>query len=227
MRDGQMIDRPAEYFSGSRADMLKYLPNQPKRSLEFGCGDGCFSMLLKEKFGTETWAVEIDEEAAKKATERLDKVIKADALEAIKEIPDNYFDAIIFFDILEHLTDPYNLLNKAALKLAKGGVVIASIPNIRYWRVLIDLVAHGNWEYQTHGVLDKTHLRFFTRKSTVKMFEESGFEILTLEGIHPTRSKNFKIINAIFLNAISDARFKQFAVVARPANGFAKNQTKT
>jgi 2-polyprenyl-3-methyl-5-hydroxy-6-metoxy-1,4-benzoquinol methylase len=216
MRDREIMTKPPGYFNGLRLDMLKYLPGHPEKSLEFGCGDGGFSTLLKEKFGAETWAVELDETAAHKAAEKLDKVINADALEAVRQLPDNYFDVVIFFDILEHLADPYNLLSEVKAKLTKEGTVIASIPNVRYWRVLVDLVVHGNWEYKSHGVLDKTHLRFFTRNSIRKMFEESGFEILTLEGIHSTHSKTFRIINAIFLNAIADARYKHFATVVRP-----------
>lgn len=215
MRDGEMI-RPAGYFDGSREDMKKYLPDHPKRSLEFGCGDGGFSSELKKRFGTETWAVELDETAAAKAAERLDKVIKADATEAIVKLPDNYFDLVLFFDILEHLADPYNLLSRITAKMTKEGIVVASIPNVRYWRVLVELAAHGNWEYKSHGVLDKTHLRFFTRKSIEMMFTEAGFKTLTMEGIHPTRSKTFKIANVIFLNSLADARYKHFAVVARP-----------
>ena len=217
MCDREILTKPPGYFNGLRQDMLKYLPGHPGKSLEFGCGDGGFSTLLKERFGTETWAVELDETAAHKAAEKLDKVISADALEAVGQLPDNYFDVIIFFDILEHLADPYHLLSEVKAKLAKEGIVVASIPNVRYWRVLVELVVHGNWEYKSHGVLDKTHLRFFTRKSIGKMFEESGFEILTLEGIHPTHSRTFRMLNAIFLNAIADARYKHFAVVARPS----------
>jgi len=95
-------------------------------------------------------------------------------------------------------------------------VVVASVPNIRYYRVLAELVLHGNWDYKDHGVLDKTHLRFFTRKSIAKMFRQLGFQILKLEGIHPTSSRTYKVLNTLLLGGLSDARYKHFAVVARP-----------
>ncbi len=196
--------------------MLKYIPEGTKTILEFGCGFGGFSSLVKEKLGTENWAVEIDEKAAQEASKKLDKVINTDALEALQKIPEGYFDCIVLFDILEHLADPYSLLHALKTKLTKKGVVVASIPNIRYYRTFIDFVIHGNWDYKEQGIMDKTHLRFFTYKSIIKTFKQLGFEMLELEGIHPTSSRTYKILNVIFLNLLSDIRYKHFAVVAKP-----------
>lgn len=187
--------KPTGYFEGNREDMLTYIPQGIRTSLEFGCGFGGFSALLKERFGTESWAVEIDRAAAQEATKKLDSVINADATESIKDIPDSYFDCIILFDMLEHLSDPYSLLCSLKTKLTHTGVIITSIPNIRYYRAFVDLVMHGNWDYKDHGILDKTHLRLFTYKSIVKMFNQLGFEILLMEGIYPTSSRTFRIIN--------------------------------
>jgi len=211
-----LTNKPNGYYSNVRKDMLKYIPRDVRRTLEFGCGDGGFSELIKDKFGTETWAVEIDEKSAKAASEKLDKVINSDAREAIGKLPDNYFDCIIFFDVLEHLVDPYSLLCVLKTKLTKEGVIVASIPNIRYYRSFVKLVIHGDWDYKDHGILDKTHLRFFTYKSIVKLFNELAFEILEIEGIHPTSSRTFKLLNMLLLGAIGDIRYKHFAVVAKP-----------
>ncbi len=211
-----LANRPNGYYDNVRKDMLKYIPCDVRRTLEFGCGTGGISVLLKEKFGTESWAVEIDKRAAQKAEGKLDRVINADALVSLKEIPDNYFDCVVFFDVLEHLVDPYNLLCGIKAKLTKGGVVVASIPNIRYYRALVKLVIHGNWDYKEHGILDKTHLRFFTYKSLVKMFAQLDFEILKLEGIHSTSSRTFRLLNMFLFGSFSDAKYKHFAAVIRP-----------
>ena len=208
--------RAAEYYEGNREDMLKYVPQGTKTSLEFGCGFGEFSALLKQTLNTESWAVEIEKAVARQAEKKLDRVINADALESLHEIPENYFDCIILFDILGCLVDPYSLLCALKTKLTQAGVIISSIPNIRYYRAFVDLVLHGNWDYKDHGILDKTHLRFFTYKSIVKMFNQLGFEILLMEGIHPTSSRTFRIINLFLWNALSDVRYKHFAVVVRP-----------
>lgn len=209
-------NKPIGYYDGHREDMLRYIPQGIKTSLDFGCGSGGFSTLVKETFGAETWAVEINEEAAQKAAKKLDKVIIGDAIESLNEIPNHYFDCIILFDVLEHLCDPLSLLCALKTKLSNDGVIVASIPNIRYYRAFIQLVVHGNWDYKDHGILDRTHLRFFTYKSIVKMFNALGYEILQMEGLHPTSSRNFKILNMLLLNSISDVRYKHFAVVVKP-----------
>lgn len=209
-------NKPSGYYHSNREDMLKYVPPDTKTSLEFGCGRGGFSALVKNIFDAETWAVEINEEAAHEAEKVLDKVINSDAAKSLDDIPENYFDCIILFDILEHLLDPSALLRALKNKLSDKGVIIASIPNIRYYRTFVDLVIHGNWDYKDHGILDRTHLRFFTYKSIVKMLNLLDFEILVLEGIHPTSSRTFKILNVILLNSIVDVRYKHFAIVVKP-----------
>jgi 2-polyprenyl-3-methyl-5-hydroxy-6-metoxy-1,4-benzoquinol methylase len=208
--------KPEGYYEGNRTDMLKYLPPGIRRSLDFGCGFGRFSHLVKTTFGAETWGVEIDPTAAREAAQRLDTVIQADALASVGQIPDHHFDCVILFDILEHLADPYSLLLTIKPKLTGTGVVVASIPNIRFYRTFWKYVVHGDWEYQDEGILDKTHLRFFTRKSIISTFERLGYRILTLEGMHPTTSRTYRWLNAILLNALADVRYKHFAVVAVP-----------
>lgn len=214
--EASLLNKPPGYYQSNREDMLQYVPPGTKTSLEFGCGCGGFSALVKDKFDAETWAVEINEEAAHEAEKILDKVINSDADESLEDIPENFFDCIILFDILEHLLDPSALLSTLKNKLSDKGVIIASIPNIRYYRAFVDLVIHGNWDYKDHGILDRTHLRFFTYKSIVKMLKLLDFEILLLEGIHPTSSRTFKILNLVLLNSINDIRYKHFAIVVKP-----------
>lgn len=196
--------------------MLRFIPHTVRRTLEFGCGSGNFSALLKERLQTESWGVEIDPKAAAQATKKLDKVIEADAMLAIEEIPENSFDCAIFFDILEHLEDPYTLLTRIKKKMTDHGTIVASVPNVRYYRTMVDLVIHGNWDYKTHGILDESHLRFFTRKSIVKTLDNLDYDIVLIEGMHPTSSRTFTILNAILLGRIADVRYKHYAVVATP-----------
>ncbi len=204
------------YYEDKRQEMLKYIPEGIKTSLEFGCGFGRFSALIKEKFGTETWAVEIDKQAAQEAEKKLDKVINAEAFESLKNIPDKEFDCVIFNDILEHLVDPYSLLISVKKKLTDDGVIVASIPNVRYCRNFFDFVIKGTWDYSDGGTLDKTHLRFFTYKSILKMFEHLGFEVLLMEGIQPTKNKMFRLLNILLFKKLEDLKYFRFAIVARP-----------
>jgi hypothetical protein len=114
------------------------------------------------------------------------------------------------------LIDPYYLLRELKTKLTDHGLIVASIPNIRYYSMLKQLVVYGNWDYKDQGILDRTHLRFFTYKSIIKMFVQLNYTILQMEGIHPTPSRTYKILNLLLLNFISDVKYKHFVIVAGP-----------
>jgi 2-polyprenyl-3-methyl-5-hydroxy-6-metoxy-1,4-benzoquinol methylase len=216
--DMRLSEKPTDYFEGDRREMLKYIPKGVKTTLEFGCGFGTFSALVKEGFGAETWAVEIDRNAANQAAKRVDKVINADASDAINKITDHYFDCIFFLDVLEHLADPYSLLLNLKNKLTREGVIIASIPNVKYYPNFIDFAIKGNWDYQDAGTLDKTHLMFFTYKSILKMFTHLNYEVLTIKGINATESKWLRFLNFLCLGSLEDLKYLQFVVVARPVD---------
>lgn len=211
----QLVEKNEEYYSGDRREILEYVPAGVKKTLEFGCGRGDFSLLLKNQFKAEAWAVEIHKESAEIASGKLDRVICQDAIAALEELPEAYFDAIIFLDILEHLVDPYSLLDGCKRKLSSHGVIIASIPNIRYYSAFKNYVFHGKWEYKQHGIMDIGHLRFFTFSSIRQMFEKMNYSINTLKGIHPSPSKSYKILNMLLLNRLWDVRYKHFIVVAQ------------
>jgi len=203
------------YYKNPRMPMLKYIPENIKTSLEVGCAYGNFSLLLQEKFDTECWGVEIVKDAADIASQKLNKVLNCDINDAMKQLPNNYFDCIIFNDVIEHLLDPYEVLKKIKVKLNKDGVIIASIPNVRFWNNIKALFFAGEWNYRDSGILDWTHLRFFTYKSIVKMFKETGYEIINIEGLRPKKSFSFCISNFLMLGRLSDAQYHQFACVVR------------
>jgi methionine biosynthesis protein MetW len=205
--------KPENYYQNIREDMLEFIPTGIKKTLELGCGEGNFSALLKDRFNAETWAVEIDENSAIKASAKLHKVITGDARKSIDKLPENYFDCIICFDILEHLENPYALLDSLKSKLAKDGVILSSIPNIRYYTVFRKFVIHGNWDYQDQGIMDRTHIRFFTYKSIVKMFNNLNFNIQLIKGIHPTSSSTSKVFQLLTFGFFSDVKYKHFVSV--------------
>jgi hypothetical protein len=101
-------------------------------------------------------------------------------------------------------------------KLSPDGVIVASIPNVRYFRNLFDLVVRGTWDYEDFGILDKTHLRFFTKKSIKEMFESLGYRILRIHGINATPSWKVALFNLATLGAFSDTQYLQFCCVAVP-----------
>ncbi len=212
------FSKPDNYYESSREVMLQYIPLTVRRTLEFGCGCGFFSESIRKRMHAECWGVEINERAAQIASEKLYKVIRSDATDSLTILPDDYFDCIILNDVLEHLADPFYLLDKMKAKLNNGGVAVLSIPNVRFWNHLRAFVWRGEWDYQDAGILDNTHLRFFTYKSLVKLFRTSGYEILTMEGLNPTHNTKFRIVNLLLLNRLWDARYHHFACVIKPAD---------
>ncbi|MEP7246530.1 MAG: class I SAM-dependent methyltransferase, partial [Gammaproteobacteria bacterium] len=198
-----------------RQNVLSHVPRDARTLLDVGCNTGAFGEALKqERPGICVWGVEPIEGAAEIAATRYDHVVTGSYPDALAAA-DAQFDCIVFNDVLEHLVDPESALKKAGELLRPGGAVVASIPNMRYLPVLRDLVTRAEWRYSSEGVLDRTHLRFFTHKSIAEMFTESGYRIVTLEGINarPTSWK-FRALNLVTSNAFADLRYLQFAIVA-------------
>ncbi|UUY04779.1 class I SAM-dependent methyltransferase [Svornostia abyssi] len=138
---------------------------------------GALGAALKaERPGLEVFGLEGFPEAAERARERLDGVFCLD-LDALDALPDDLgtFDAIIFGDVLEHLRDPARLLRTLRGALTEDGVIVCSIPNVKHWTVVMPLLVHDRWEYQDAGLLDRTHVHFFTLEEIDLMLRECGF----------------------------------------------------
>ena len=196
--------------------MVGFIPNTIKTMLDVGCSSGSFGAQFKRNLKAEVWGIEYDHEAGELAKEKLDKVFVGDIIQVIDELPNVYFDCIVFNDVLEHLVDPYRVLTSMKDKLSPNGIIVCSIPNIRWFYALQDLVLKKDWKYEENGILDKTHLRFFTQKSIIDMFNELDFRILKMEGINALSSWKFDLFNIMCLGHFSDSRYLQFACVVAP-----------
>jgi 2-polyprenyl-3-methyl-5-hydroxy-6-metoxy-1,4-benzoquinol methylase len=207
------------YYEEGRDEMADYVPTSIKRVLDVGCARGKFGMnLLRDNSDLEIWGVEPVEDAARVAQERLARVINATVEDSLASLPEGYFDCAVFNDSLEHLADPWTVLGQLRAKLAPGATVVASIPNLRYFHVIKQLLQEADLEYAPYGVLDKTHLRFFTKKSMQRLFTESGYRIERIEGIKPAAFPwKFGLMNLLSGNAFEDARYERFALVASPS----------
>lgn len=208
--------KPENYYAQSRPEMIEFIPKDAKIILDIGCGEGLFGEQLKKKLKAEVWGIEINEKAGAIAQTKIDKVYIGDISQLIDKLPDKFFDCIVFNDILEHLIDPFNILLRIKNKLTSNGVVVSSIPNVRYFFILIDLLVKKQWRYEDAGILDKTHLRFFTFKSIVEMFNSLGYEIKIIKGINPIKSWKFTLLNFFLFGFLSDTKYLQFACVAKP-----------
>jgi len=209
--------KPNYYYTGSRPELKQFIPKTYSRVLEIGCGDGSFAHNLIQK--CDYWGVEPNKEQANLAKKNVDIIFNATYHDASKNLPDKYFDLIICNDIIEHVTDHDELLLDLKDKLKKNGVIMGSIPNVRYVSNLMELLFQKDWKYKDEGILDSTHLRFFTKKSIVRALTKNGYKITEIKGINSIKIEPYpfsnlvKSILALLLGL--DTRYLQFAFSAK------------
>jgi 2-polyprenyl-3-methyl-5-hydroxy-6-metoxy-1,4-benzoquinol methylase len=167
------------YFERTRPELRALVPTAARRILDVGCGGGALGAALKEERGCEVVGLEGFPEAAERARDRLDHVLCLD-LDALDALPPGLgrFDAIVFGDVLEHLRDPARLVGTLLPALADDGVMICSVPNVRHWSVVYALLVEDRWTYDDSGLLDRTHVHFFTLQEAVKVLGEAGLEVV-------------------------------------------------
>jgi 2-polyprenyl-3-methyl-5-hydroxy-6-metoxy-1,4-benzoquinol methylase len=204
------MNDPASHAYGDyeRREMAAFLPTGARRVLDVGCGGGAFGAYVKSLHpDVRVVGVEPNELAAAKAADRLDSV-EVGLFPAVQ--PKGPFDVVYFNDVLEHMWDPRPALH-AARRLAP--VVVASVPNVRHIDVVLDLVLRGEWVYRDEGVLDRTHMRFYTMSTVVGLFETNGFVVRQVSPLNLfSRSRYVRRT----LRTLRDKRFlpQQFALVA-------------
>lgn len=214
---GEQMDFEGAYPPMGRREMLPFVPPNAKTVLDVGCHRGEFAELVRQqREGVEIWAIEPNAAAARIASTRVDHIVVGSFPDALPSTAKKRFDVVLFNDVLEHMTDPWSALRSARGLLADNGVVVASIPNLRYFQVLFPLVFNGTFEYADHGVMDRTHLRFFTRSSIQSMFTAAGYRVMSIDGINTSPSKWARAASLIpFLG--KDILALQYAVVAKTA----------
>jgi 2-polyprenyl-3-methyl-5-hydroxy-6-metoxy-1,4-benzoquinol methylase len=216
MRNATEPTEVAMYYRHPRPEMLGFVPATARRVLELGCAEGRFATAVKERTGGEVWGIEFNPQAAECASAVIDRVLVGDADQKIAELPDTYFDAVICNDVLEHLVDPVATLKQLRRKLQPQGVVVASIPNIRYLPALSKVVFRKDFPQEDEGIFDRTHLRFFTRKSIVRMFETAGFTMRRIKGINRYYGPLALLITFVSFGYFADVMYLQYACVASP-----------
>jgi 2-polyprenyl-3-methyl-5-hydroxy-6-metoxy-1,4-benzoquinol methylase len=170
------------YFEHTRPELRALVPASATRVLDVGCGGGALGAALKAERGpaVEVLGLEGFPEAAARARERLDDALCLD-LDALTALPPEAgtFDAMIFGDVLEHLLHPVRLLEALLPALRPDGVLVFSVPNVKHWSVLFPLLVRDRWTYEDAGLLDRTHVHFFTLEEFSDVLDGLG-----LEGTH-------------------------------------------
>lgn len=202
------------------------LVGERKRVLELGCATGYMSKVLVERLGCTVTGIERDAEAVEKARKVCSRVIVGDldTLDYARVLGEERFDVVICADVLEHLRDPVRTLASVRGFLSPGGCVVASIPNIAHVAVIAELL-EGRFPYRPLGLLDDTHVRFFTRDSVYDCFEQAGFVIAHLERVRlEPEATEFRTDLSRFppelvkgLRSHDESTTYQFILVARPA----------
>jgi len=197
-----------------RKDFLALVPPEAKRILDIGCAAGVLTAQLKKE-GREIVGVDNSEEACERAKERLDQVFLADAQNLELPYPEGYFDCIIYADVLNSLIDPLSAIKKHSYYLAKGGYIIASMPNIRYYKVIIRLVFAGTWDYvKEGGTLWWYNLRFFTLINMKELYQDAGYKIIEIKR-NIIAARGLKITNFFFFNQLKNFLAYQYYIKAQ------------
>jgi len=166
---------PEDYYSHPRPEVRALVPPAARLVVDVGCGAGALGAALKaERPGIQVRGIEVSPEAAARAAEVLDAV----EVSAAAGIPPSWPapDCIILADVLEHMVDPWTALRDWGSCLRDGGHVVISLPNVAHVSVLAGLW-RGRWDYEEEGLLDRTHLRFFTRETAIELVEGAGLEV--------------------------------------------------
>lgn len=207
-----MNDKKKAYYQGLNKTLLDAVHQDAKTILDVGCGEGRMGEALKvQNPDRMVYGIEKEPEIAKMAAARLDRVFTMDLEKDTPEIPKGSLDLIIYGDVLEHLYDPVSVLQKHRQFLKPPGRVLCSVPNIQHHSIIRQLF-RSDWQYQKEGLLDFTHLRFFTYSTFTKTLLDAGFAPKILNavsspaddsfyasmesffaylGLHPGRTRNY------------------------------------
>lgn len=206
----------SSYYRHARPELVAQVDSPAGRVLDLGCGAGMVSAAIRERCEVrEIWGVEVVPAVAEQARRNpaLDRVLCGDISELIDELPAASFSHIVAGDVLEHLVDPWGVLRRLRGRLEPGGKFICSIPNIRNFSFILELLFRRRFAYRDAGVMDRTHLRFFTRKDIEIMFHEAGFRDVRIGPVRPKKTLVKRLGRILF----GDLVVKGFLVTARSA----------
>ncbi len=214
------ISKDDDYFKSVRLEIKTLLPRGIDRVLEVGCASGATLQWLKKETGC-SWVggIELTKDAADRAKKVLDFFLEGNIENNELPIESASIDLILCLDVLEHLVDPWQVVKRLSILLKPGGAMIVSLPNICHRDVMISLLFSDRWDYQNSGILDRTHLRFFTQTTALEMLQDAG---LKCDKVHPIIAINngfklwcFKwIINPLTFYTIHKFFVRQYIIRA-------------
>lgn len=204
------ISKHSEYFSLEREMFKNAIKENNLTILDVGCGTGALGSFYQKNQDCKVYGIEISQNAYLEAKKNLFEVVKGNV--EIMELPfsENFFDVVIMGDVLEHLINPISTLEKLSAVLKPGGKIYITVPNIRHWKTLLALVFKDQWDYKSWGILDYTHLRFYTLSSICKMLKTNNFRISDAQRViqSPSKSRVFdKLTFGLFSGFLASHTF--------------------
>jgi 2-polyprenyl-3-methyl-5-hydroxy-6-metoxy-1,4-benzoquinol methylase len=217
MNGNREVDR--SYYRNERRPLSVHISQANNVILDVGCGAGHFGAYLKQcGKAAKVIGIELFADAAEEARSKLDAVICANLddynLAAMKaDLGYDKFDVITCADVLEHVRDPWKTLRELGQHLNEDGKVIVSVPNVRHWSVLLPLLFKGRWDYRDAGIMDRTHLRFFTKATAVELLRNAD---LAPSSVNPLLGARWRTLSRWTLGLLEEFLAVQYVIVAHP-----------
>jgi 2-polyprenyl-3-methyl-5-hydroxy-6-metoxy-1,4-benzoquinol methylase len=194
-------DKPASYYSVVRNEIVDLIPPGTKHLLDIGCGTGGTAFAAKKKLGIkEVIGIEFFQDSAVEASKLLDKVLICDIEQDTIDLPTNYFDCIVLADVLEHTKNPWEVLSTVKKFLTEDGIIIVSLPHIGHIGPVLKIL-FDKLDYDESGIMDKTHLKIFTKHTMKALFRQAGLRIIK-ESCNYSNSLKFRLLNMVTFNLL-------------------------
>lgn len=223
------ITQNSDYYGYERHDVINYINRYFKENnvskkintvLEVGCGDGGTGKLIKEKFKVNKYVgVELMDTIALKAEKNIDKAICGDfekmlSSQNLNGIDKERYDMVLFLDTLEHMYNPWTVIKSVRDWLSEDGFLVLSIPNAGHISVIKKLVT-DKFQYEKSGLLDITHIRFFTFFTIEKMLNDNGYEIAGFTTLNDLSIKKIKLFNFLTFNIFKKQFIISYTLIAK------------
>jgi SAM-dependent methyltransferase len=207
--------RRTDYYAHLREEIIAAIPAGCATVLDVGCGKGTLGRWLRENGVRTVYGVELFAAAGEEAKRWLDQVVVGNIEQIALPFPEGTVDCIVCADVLEHTADPWAVVAKLKKLLAPGGCIVASIPNVGFHRNLRKMM-RGEWRYTNEGLLDRTHLRFFTLQTIEELFASNG---LAVEQVFKRVDGgwNIRVLNALLFGYLRHTLYLHYVVRVRVA----------
>lgn len=207
----------SSYYEFVREEIAPFLPERLERVLEVGCGAGGTLRWIKQRFpSARTIGIEINSSLANALSANVDEVHIVDG--GIPPSGIELVDVILFLDVLEHFADPSAVLLQYIQLLKTGGTVIISMPNVAHYSISFPLLFRRKFDYQEAGIMDRTHLHFFTDRSMVEMLNSVGLRVSEAIMNGPSDGRT-KVFNRLTLGRFCHYLTKQYVMRCEVMNG--------